>query len=42
MYMADALNTFALMTLIFLGIRMVQTHVATDSTLGSALAFIYH
>jgi hypothetical protein len=42
MYAADAAQWFAYAVLILTAIRLVQTHIAQDSTLGSALAFIFH
>jgi hypothetical protein len=42
MYAADAAQWFAYAVLILTAVRLVQTHVAKDSTLGSALAFIFH
>lgn len=42
MYFADFASVAANVLLMFLALRLVQTHVAKDSTLGSALAFIFH
>lgn len=42
MILADFLNTAALVTLFLLAVRMLQTHLAKDTTLGSALGFVFH
>lgn len=42
MYTADFFNIAANVLLLLLAVRLVQTHVATNSTTGSALAFIFH
>jgi hypothetical protein len=41
-FTADFLSVAANVLLLFLALRLIQTHVASDSTLGSALAFIFH
>lgn len=43
MLTADFGNTAANVTLFLIAVRIVQTHfVKDDSTMGSALAFIFH
>ena len=42
MYTADFFNIAANVTLFLLAMRLIQTHIAKDSTAGSALAFIFH
>lgn len=42
MYAADAAQWFAYAVLILTAVRIAQTHMSQDSTLGSALAFIFH
>jgi hypothetical protein len=42
MISADAANTAAIVTLFLMFVRLVQTHIKPDSTLGSALAFVFH
>lgn len=42
MISADWLSVAAQTTLFLMLVRLIQTHLATNSTLGSALAFIFH
>lgn len=42
MYFADFASVAANVLLLLLAVRLIQTHLTTDSTLGSALAFIFH
>lgn len=42
MVTADFVNIAANVTLFLLAVRLIQTHLATDSTFGSALGFLFH
>lgn len=42
MITADFINTAACVTIFLAAVRLIQTHFAQNSTLGSALAFIFH
>lgn len=42
MFTADFASVAANVVLLLIAVRLVQTHMTTDSTLGSALGFIFH